>query len=131
MKTRGLVVFVSICLGVLLSYTSVKAQEVDTSKDAKSKGAATKIKVVVTDALETAAEKTKNAVVETAKVGASSAQKFGKNTVEVSENAAGRAYEGGKWLTVTTWNGTKWVSKRVWHATKKAAETVKEKTVDN
>jgi hypothetical protein len=35
----------------------------------------------------------------TAKVGASKTQKFGSNAVNVTENIARHAYEGGKWFT--------------------------------
>ncbi len=136
MKTRYLALLVCFSATVLFSYTSASAQDEnkvkDTVKKAKDVTVETtkKTTVVVTDVLSTTAEKTKDAVVGTAKVGASTVKKFGNNTVEVTENVVGTAYEGGRWLTVTTWNGTKWVSKRVWFATKKTAEAVKEK-IDN
>ncbi len=133
MKQKYLALFVCIAGIVLFSYTSASAQD-----ESKAKETVTKIKdvtvdktkkaaEVVKDSVSTAAEKTKDATVETAKVGASKVEKFGDHTVKVTENIAGKAYEGGKWLTVTTWNGTKWISKRAWFATKKAAEAVKEK----
>jgi cytochrome c biogenesis protein ResB len=69
----------------------------------------------VTDALDKASVKT----AEAAKVGASKTKSFGTHTVNVTDNVAGQAYEGGRWFMVTTWDGAKWVSKRTWFPDKK------------
>ena len=74
---------------------------------------------MVTDALDTAADKIQDVTADTARKTASTSKKIGNYSVDVTENVAGQAYEGGKWVTVTTWDGTKWVSNRVWYATKK------------
>ena len=86
--------------------------------------AAKKTRVVVTDTLEKAAEKTGDAASATGKAMSSKSQRIGKFSVDVTENVAGQTYEGGKWVTVTAWDGTKWASKRVWYATKKTGEAV-------
>ena len=110
-------------LFVFLSYTGASGQIVDKAKDIADKAkdvtveTATKTKVIVTDGLATAANKTKSA----AKVGASTTKKFGNNAVNVTENVTGDAYEGGKYYMVKTWDGTKWVAKRVWYKTKDIA----------
>ena len=110
-------------LFVFLSYTGVSAQIVEKAKDIADKTkdvtveTAAKTKVIVTDGLATAADKSKQA----AKVGASTTKRFGSNAVSVTENVVGDAYEGGKYHTVTTWDGTKWVSKRAWYKTKDIA----------
>lgn len=125
----------AIFAAVLLSYDSASGQVVDKIKDAAGKTkdvtvkAAKKTEVVVTDALETAADKTKDATVKTAKVAGSESKKFGNHAVNVTENVAGQAYEGGKWFVVTTWDGTKWVSKRVWYANKTAAKATKDAVI--
>ena len=72
------------------------------------------------------ADKTKDAAVDGAKAAASGAKKVGGYTVDVTENVAGQAYEGGKWFVTTTWDGTKWVSKKVMYGTKKAAGATKD-----
>ncbi len=123
---------------VMFSYESANAQVVGAIKDAASKtkevtvdqakktaNVATKIEVVVTDSLEKAADGTKDTAIDASKKAASTSKKVGNYSVDVSENIAGTAYEGGKWFTVTTWDGTKWVSKRAWFKTKKAADETK------
>ncbi len=137
MILKGLISFAAFLALVSFSYVGAQAQVVGAVKDAAGKtkdvtvDAAKKTKVVVTDGLETAADKTKSAADATgdatakgAKVAASKSKSFGNRTVSVTENIAGNAYEGGKFYTVTTWDGTKWVSKRVWFKTKKAADAV-------
>src|SRR5829696_6203476 len=103
---------------VLFAYGTSQAQVVDAVKDAASKtkdvtvDAAKKTKVVVTDGLEKAADKTEDAASATGKAVGSTSKKIGNHTINVTENIAGSAYEGGKWFVTTTWDGTKWVSKR-------------------
>lgn len=139
----------AIFVVALFSYTTANAQIVEKVKDAASttknvtvkaarktadvtKDAASKTKEVTVETFDKAEEKTpevagdaKEATVKTAKVGASTAKKVGDYTVNVTEGAAGDAYEGGRWFMHSTWDGTKWVSKRVWHANKKAASATK------
>lgn len=127
---------------VLFSYGSASAQIVQKVKDVadktkevtkgvskdvagETKEGTKKVGVVVTDGLEKSADGTEKA----AKVGASKTKKFGNTAVNVTENVAGDAYEGGKYYTVKTWDGTKWVSKRVWFATKKTADATKDAVV--
>src|SRR3982750_630346 len=84
---------------------------VDKTKDAAEKAAkvttdtAKKTSVVVTDTLGDAASKTKSATESGVKTTTSKAQTFGKNSVNVTESIAGQTYEGGKYLTVTSWDG--------------------------
>jgi len=136
MKSQALFALVAFFATVLFSYGSASAQVVEKTKEVTSKttkavvdstkkaasvtkdattAAASKTKDVVTDS----ADKTTDVAKDTAGVGKSKSQSFGKNTVTVTENIAGQAYEGGKYLTVTTWDGTKWVSKQVWQPNKK------------
>lgn len=121
MKANLLTAFFVLVGTVLLSYGTANAQIVDAAKDAASKTkdvtvkTAKKTSVVVTDALDTAADKTTGA----AKVAASKSKSFGSHTVNVTDNVAGQAYEGGRWFVVTTWDGTKWVGKRTWFPDKK------------
>ena len=117
---------------VFFAYGQANGQVVEKIKDAAGKtkdvtvGAAKKTKVVVTDGLEKAADKTEDAASATAKAAKSTSKTIGHHTINVTENVAGTAYEGGKWFTVTTWDGTKWVSKRTWMATKKVAGATKD-----
>jgi cytochrome c biogenesis protein ResB len=121
MKANLLTAFFVLVGTVLFSYGTANAQVVDAAKDAASKTkdvtvkTAKKTSVVVTDALDKAADKT----AEAAKVGASKTKSFGTHTVNVTDNVAGQAYEGGRWFMVTTWDGAKWVSKRTWFPDKK------------
>lgn len=136
MKEKVLFLTSALFALVLFAYTSTNAQVVDKAvektKDAaskvkdvtqeaasKTKDAAVKTTVVVSDALDDSASKTKQGTEKAAKVGASKAQQFGGNVVSVTENVAGETYEGGKYLTVTAWDGAKWVSKQVWYPNKK------------
>jgi hypothetical protein len=121
MKLRTLFL-TSLVFGFAMIFgMSANAQIVDKTKDAASKvkdvtvKTAKKTTSAVADAVDDSASKTKQA----AKVGAAKAQKFGSTTVSVTENIAGDAYEGGRYLTVTTWDGVKWVSKRQWFPNKK------------
>ncbi|MGH9819285.1 MAG: hypothetical protein ACRD43_03875, partial [Pyrinomonadaceae bacterium] len=75
--------------------------------------------VVVTDNLVTGADKTKGAATDTASGVKTKSQTIGKTTITVTDNVVGQAYEGGKWLNVTSWDGTKWASKREWFPNKK------------
>lgn len=135
MRLKGFVSCLVFFAAVFFSYNSVSAQIVDKIKDAAGKtkdvtvDTTKKTTVVVTDALEKTADKTADVAGDAAKVGKSSAKKFGSHTVNVTENVAGQTYEGGKWFMVTTWDGTKWVSKRTWFATKKGASKVKDAVV--
>ena len=121
MKTKGLSSLFVFFAVVFFSYVGAKAQIPDKVKDAADKAkdvtvdTTKKTGVVVTDALDKAADKTKDAAKATKK----SSKSFGKQSVEITEQVAGEAYEGGKWLVVTTWDGTKWVSKRVMYPNKK------------
>lgn len=131
MKIRsltGIGVFFAI---VLFSYGSADAQVVDAVKDAasKTKEVTKKTAVVVTDKVEDAADKTKDVTVDAAKKTAKTSKKVGSYSIDVTENVAGHAYEGGKYYTVKTWDGTKWVSNRVWYKTKKAADATKDAIV--
>ena len=101
----------------------VADETADTAKKASSKTYQTY--KVVTEDLTPAANEAKDKTADAAKATTRTAAKIGDYSVNVTENVAGTAYEGGRWLTVTTWDGTKWVSKRAWFATKKAASAVK------
>ncbi|MEP7149467.1 MAG: hypothetical protein ABI857_11360 [Acidobacteriota bacterium] len=119
---------------VLFAYGQTNAQVVDKIKDAAGKAkdvtvdAAKKTRVVVTDGLETAADKTGDAASATGKAVKSNTKTIGNHAVTVTDNVAGSVYEGGKWFVVTTWDGTKWVSKRTWYATKKTGTAIKDAT---
>jgi hypothetical protein len=150
MKLNKFFSFAGLLAVALFSYTTGNAQIVDAVKDAASatknvtvkaakktadvtKDTASKTKVVVEDAYDKAAEKTpeiagetKDATVKTGKVAASTTNKIGEYSINVTEGAAGHAYEGGRWLMTSTWDGTKWVSKRIWYPTKKAASATKD-----
>jgi hypothetical protein len=121
MRTKGFLGVMAFFAVVLFSYGSANAQDTEPVKDTASKakdvtvGTATKTKVFVTDNLQTAADKTKDA----AKVAAKTTKTFGNNAVHVTENVVGQTYEGGKWFMVSTWDGTKWVAKRTWYPNKK------------
>jgi len=115
MKTRSLAVLVALSAFVLLSYTSVKAQEDSTDKAKETPKSITKPMVVVTDNLQTA----KAASAEAPKAPASTTKTFGNNAVQVTETVTGQSVEDGKWLTVTNWDGKRWVPKRVWYPNKK------------
>ncbi|MEP6847435.1 MAG: hypothetical protein ABI999_01175 [Acidobacteriota bacterium] len=121
---------------VLLSYGTVSAQSEDKTKDNAPKtadavvdsakkgtkaavGTAKKTTVVVTDSLANAADKTRDTVTASGSAAKTSTQKIGKTTINVTDNVAGEAYEGGRWLTTSTWDGTKWAYKRLWFPNKK------------
>lgn len=130
MKFRGLFSVVVFFAAVFFAYSEGNAQVVEKVKDVAGKtkdvtvDAAKKTKVVVTDGLEKAADKTEDAASATAKGVKSTSKKIGRHAVTVTENVAGEVREGGKWFVVTTWDGAKWVSKRTWYATKKAADSI-------
>ena len=128
-----------ITAAVMLSYTGAQAQVPDTVKDAASKtkeatvSAAKKTKVVVTDTTDKVVDKSKSSAdaardtaAAAAKATASKTKKIGNYSVDVTDSASGQAYEGGKYLTTSTWDGSKWVSKRVWYETKKGASATKD-----
>ncbi len=129
--------FLSVAIffaAVLFAYGETNAQVVDKIKDAAGKtkdvtvDAAKKTRVVVTDGLETAVDKTGDAASATGKAVKSTSKTIGSHAVTITDNVAGSAYEGGKWFVVTTWDGTKWVSKRTWYATKKTGTAIKDAT---
>lgn len=113
---------------VLFSCVAAKAQVVEVVKDAasKTKDISKKTAEVVADTAKDVADTTGDVTVAAAKKTVSTSKKIGNYSVNVTENVAGAAYEGGKYFTVKTWDGTKWVSKRVWFATKKAADATKD-----
>jgi hypothetical protein len=135
MKLRVLYNFLAVFVIALFSYSSANGQIVEKVKNAAEKTKevtvdTTKKTVELTkDAAEKVAGKTKDATVEAAKTTGSGAKKVGGYTVKLVDNVKGQAYEGGRWLVVTTWDGTKWVSKRAWFATKKAANETKDAVV--
>ena len=102
---------------VLFAYGQANAQVPEKVKDA-----AGKVKDVTVDA----ADKTGDAASATGKAVKSTSKTIGHHTINVTEDVAGTAYEGGKWFMVTTWDGTKWVSKRTWYETKKVAGKTKD-----
>lgn len=131
MKVNALFVFVAFFAMVLFSYSTANAQNEDKTKEAVSKTkdaavktvtkaveSATKTTLVVQDALADSADKTKTAAGTAENKIKASSKSFGGNTVNVTENVAGETYEGGRWLTVTTWDGVKWVSKQKWFPNK-------------
>ena len=102
------------------------------TKDA-SVGAAKKSRVFVKDGINIAADKTLDAADATGdavgsgvKTAASKTKQVGRYTVGVTDNVAGKVYEGGRYYTVKSWDGTKWASKQVWYNTKKAASATKD-----
>src|SRR5262245_39558830 len=116
MKSHALFAFVAFFAVVLLSYGTVNAQVVDKTKEVTTKTSkavvdtSKKAASVTKDAATTAADKTKDVVTasadktadvtkDTASAGKSKTQSFGRNTVTVTDNIAGQAYEGGKYLT--------------------------------
>jgi len=108
---------------VLLAYSFANAQEQEPAKDTTD--TPSKIKVVVTDALEKTADVAKDVAEKTKKT----ATNFGKHAVEVTENVVGETQKQGRYYTVKTWDGTKWVSKQVFYAAKKTVKKA-EKVVD-
>src|SRR5688500_8840192 len=95
---------------VLLSYGTASAQIVDKAKDVAgktkevTKDVAGKTKDITVDTAKKAGDavtdgldKAGDATVKAAKVGASKTKKFGSNALNVTENVAGDAYEGGKY----------------------------------
>lgn len=115
MKLNGLLRLAVASLFVFFAYGAASAQDKQTSNDTPSK-----IKVVVTDGLQTAADKTKDAASAVAETTKKTAKSFGNKTVEVTEGVVGQAIKQGRYYTVKTWDGTKWVSKQVFYETKKA-----------
>lgn len=134
MKLNALFALVAFFGAVLFSYSTASAQSEDKTKETKSANAVvapekkvtkavaepvTKTTVVVTDTLTNAADKTKDAAASTTSTVATKSQTIGKTTINVTEGVKGDAYEGGRWLTTSTWDGSKWVYKRLWFPNKK------------
>ena len=136
MKLNALFALTVFFGAVLFSYGTVSAQSEDKTKDTAAKTADAvvdstskvtkaaaepekKTTVVVTDSLANAADKAKDAGTATGTAVKTSTQKIGKTTINVTDNVAGEAYEGGRWLTTSTWDGTKWAYKRLWFPNKK------------
>lgn len=127
MKINNLACIATLLLLVLFSYSKAQSQVVNAVKDAASK-----TKNATVKASKDAAKAVNAAADETADVGkkiGKSSRTIGDYTIEVTENVAGTAYDGGKWFVVSTWDGSKWVSKRVWFATKKTANAAKDVVV--
>jgi hypothetical protein len=114
MRTKGLaVVFVFLAV-VLLSYNNANAQVPEKPADTTIPAAqpASNPRVIITDNLQTAADKAKADV---AKPTVATTKTFGNHAVTINESVQGeQPKEGGRWLTVSTWDGTKWVPKRTW-----------------
>lgn len=127
MKYKGFLSVLVLSLAVLFAYGQGNAQVPEAVKGAAGKtkdvtvDTAKKTKVIVTDGLAKAADKTGDAASATANAAKSTSKTIGHHTVTVTENVVAETREDGKWLMVTTWDGTKWVSKRTWFATKKVA----------
>lgn len=136
MKLNALFALTVFFGAVLFSYGTVSAQSEDKTKDTAAKTAdavvdstkkvtkavvapAKKTTVVVTDSLSNAADKTKDTATDSAAAVKTKSQKIGNSTINVTDNVAGEAYEGGRWLTTSTWDGTKWAYKRLWFPNKK------------
>jgi hypothetical protein len=119
MKMKSLLRLVVATIFVFFAYSSAAAQDKETANDT-NKDTPSKLKVVVTDGLKTAAEKTKDVGEAIADKSKKTAKTFGNKTVEVTENVVGQAVKQGRYYTVKTWDGTKWVSKQVFYETKKA-----------
>jgi hypothetical protein len=132
MKSKGFTSLVVFFAFVLFAYVGADAQVPEKVKDAAGKTkdvtveAAKKTKVIVTDGLEKAADKTGDAASATAKAAKSTTKTIGSHSVTVTENVAAEVKKDGQWLMVTTWDGTKWVSKRTWMETKKVAGATKD-----
>ena len=132
MKYKGFLSVLALSLTVLFAYGQANAQVPEPIKDAAGKtkdvtvDAAKKTKVIVTDGLTKAADKTGDAASATASAAKSTSKTIGHHTVTVTDNVVGEIKKDGKWFTVTTWDGTKWVSKRTWIETKKVAVATKD-----
>ena len=132
MKYKGFLSVLVLALVVLFAYGQGNAQVPEVVKDAAGKtkdvtvDTAKKTKVIVTDGLEKAADKTEDAASATAKAAKSTSKTIGHHTVTVTDNVVGEVKKDGKWFVVTTWDGTKWVSKRTWIETKKVAVATKD-----
>lgn len=119
MKMNGLFRPAVAALFVFFAYGAAAAQEKETANDT-SNDAPKKVKVVVTDNLQTAADKTKDTASAVADTTKKTAKSFGNKTVEVTEGVVGEGIKQGRYYTVKTWDGAKWVSKQVFYETKKA-----------
>jgi len=132
MKYKGFLSVLVLSLAVLFAYGQGSAQVPESVKDAAGKtkdvtvDAAKKTRVVVTDGLAKAADKTGDAASATASAAKSTSKTIGHHTVTVTDNVVAEAKKDGKWFTVTTWDGTKWVSKRTFIESKKVAGATKD-----
>jgi hypothetical protein len=120
MRLNKFLRLLSISSFVFIAYTSASAQDAPVVKETKE--AAKKVTVVVTDGLEKAAVKTKDAALVVTEKAKAATKSFGTNTLVVTENISGEAKapaEGGRYYTVTTWDGSRWVSKQVLFPPKK------------
>ena len=124
MRLKKFLRLLSISSFVFIAYSSASAQDPPVANETKDPEK--KVRVVVTDGLEKAVVKTKDAALVVGEKGKAATKNFGTNTLVVTENVVGEVKEGGKYYTVKTWDGAKWISKQVWFATKKAAEKVKD-----
>lgn len=127
MKSRVLYNLLPIFAVALFSYSAARAQVVKAVKDV-----AGKTKEVTVDTTKKTVEMTRGATekvagktVEAAKTTQVAAKTAAGYTVKLVDNVKGQTNEGGRWLTVTTWDGAKWVSKRAWFPVKKAASATK------
>ncbi len=118
MKMNGLLRLVVVTLFVFVAYGAAAAQDKETPNSTPS-DPPKKVKVVVTDGLQTAADKTKDAASAVADTTKKTAKSFGNKTVEVTEGVIGESIKQGRYYTVKTWDGAKWVSKQVFYETKR------------
>jgi hypothetical protein len=121
MRLNKFLRLLSISSFVFIAYTAASAQDTPVVKETAD--AAKKVRVVVTDGLEKAVVKTKDAALVVGEKGKAATRSFGTNTLVVTENitseAKGTTPEGGRYYTVTTWDGSRWVSKQVLYPPKK------------
>ncbi len=131
MKMKHFSAFLPLIACVLFAYGTASGQVVEKVKDTAEKAkdatveTAKKTGVVITNGLDKAAAVTTDGTKKTV----AATKTFGNNALVVTEDVAvtsgEKIMEGGRFLTVTTWDGAKWVSKQVWFAAKKGAEAVK------
>ncbi len=139
MKFKMLVCFGLVLGIVLFSYGSANAQVVDAVKKAASKtkdvtvGAAKKTGEVTKDVAvktgEVVTEDIPDKTVDVAKASASGAKTGTRKAAHVVKTGFDESVEGGRWLTVKTWDGAKWVSKKVLFGAKKVGTTTKKVVV--
>lgn len=118
MKMNGRFRLAVVTLFVFVAYGAAAAQDKQTANDTAN-DQPKKVKVVVTDGLMTAADKTADAAATVPDKAKKTAKSFGNKTVEVTENVVGETIKQGRYYTVKTWDGAKWISKQVFYETKK------------